>query len=518
MDSDRVVAISTCTEPIGYPKNPPFYPGEPYPEHVGRVPLGNEVNITYRIFRELMLDLNMDAKRFGTPDWNPLGEIIRPGQKILIKPNLVQHLHGTGGDYHAVVTHGSLIRCVLDYVGRALEGKGEITVGDAPLQSADFVQIIDRTGLQKVCDNAEKIWRIPVRLVDFRLWSVQLGSYDCIKKGDFLEGDAKGYVSVNLGKRSLLAPLGGQSDRFRVTNYNCFEMEMHHNTIVHEYLIPRTVLNADVIINLPKLKTHRKVGLTAALKNLVGINGHKDWLPHHRYGSVIEGGDEYKESSFLKRLQTYLSEKNDGDLSRKWNFVRHLMIRSIGRVNRYLASDPFLEGSWYGNDTLWRTVLDLNRLVLYADREGKMTNHRQRQYIAIVDAIIAGEGEGPMEPDARHCGILLGGSNPVCVDAVSATMVGFDYEKIPLISNGFKIKEWPLVDFKPDEIVSRSRDHRWQSLRVGNDPRHLSFTPPMGWVGQIECKERHRKHDKSEQNLNIFNTSEHSPSDTERNK
>jgi hypothetical protein len=265
-------------------------------------------------------------------------------------------------------------------------------------------------------------------------------------------------------------------------------MKKHHNTTVHEYLIPWTVLNADVFINLPKLKTHRKVGLTAALKNLVGINGHKDWLPHHRYGSIPEGGDEYKEPSVLKKLQTHFHEKKDKDFFSRWNFFYNFMIRAIGRVNQYVGSDPFLEGSWYGNNTLWRTVLDLNRIIRYSDREGKMTNHRQRQYIAIVDAIIAGEGEGPIEPDARHCGILLGGSNPVCVDAVSATMIGFDYEKIPLISNGFKIKDWPMVNFRPDEIELRSRDQRWQSLKVGNCPEHFGFVPPMGWVGQIEYR------------------------------
>ena len=32
--------------------------------------------------------------------------------------------------------------------------------------------------------------------------------------------------------------------------------------------------------SLPKLKTHKKAGITCALKNLIGINGNKEYLPH----------------------------------------------------------------------------------------------------------------------------------------------------------------------------------------------------------------------------------------------
>ena len=121
------------------------------------------------------------------------------------------------------------------------------------------------------------------------------------------------------------------------------------------------------------------------------------------------------------------------------NGLRRLAIRSLARLVRYTAADPYLEGSWYGNDTLWRTVLDLNRLLIYADREGKMTEVPQRRCLTIVDGIIAGEGEGPMEPDARPCGVLVGGENPAAVDVVLATMVGFGYKRIPLIARAFEV-------------------------------------------------------------------------------
>jgi uncharacterized protein (DUF362 family) len=489
MISSKIVAIASGQELIRYPVQTPFFPDEMYPELNGGVCVGKERNIAYGLLRQLMFSLGMDVEHFSTHDWNPLGEIIRPGQKILIKPNLVRHLHLGGGDYSAVVTHGSLVRCVLDYAALALKGKGEIVVGDAPIQSADWSRILERTGLREACDDVSKIWQIPVRLEDFRLWSVQLDENHQIIQRNTLGGDPKGYVGVDLGKRSLLAPLGSQSEKFRVTNYDCKEMSEHHNETKNEYLIPRTILESDVVINLPKLKTHRKVGLTACLKNIVGINGHKDWLPHHRCGSVKEGGDEYLNSSILKRVQNTLGEQMDGVPYSPSNAARRFIDRILARLIRHMAPDPFFEGSWYGNDTLWRTVLDLNRLLVYANREGKMTETCQRQCLTVVDAIVAGEGEGPMEPDPRPLGILVGGVNPVAVDSVLATMIGFDYRKIPLIAKGFEIKDWPIINFDPTNIEVRLQDDRCRSLRVGEPFREFNFKPPSGWIGHVESSQ-----------------------------
>jgi len=486
MISKKTVTIAFMGGSSSYPGELPFRPHEVYPELREHVPTGNERNAMYPLLRQLMQNLKMDIEHFSTPNWNPFGEIIRPGHKVLVKPNLVRHINLAGGDYQTVVTHGSLVRSVLDYVALALQGNGELTIGDAPVQSADFSKILERTGLQEVCDDVTKTWQIPVKLVDFRLSSLELDDNHRVIRSDALKGDLAGYLAVNLGKRSLLAPLGEQSEKFRVTNYDCREMKKHHNETRHEYLIPRTVLNADVVINLPKLKTHRKVGLTAALKNMVGINGHKDWLPHHRCGCVEEGGDEYLYASFLKRLQSRLGERIDQIPNCRSNFFRRMGIYVAGRMARLLADDPFEEGSWYGNDTIWRTVLDLNRLVLYADRRGKMSETPQRKCLTIVDAIIAGDGEGPMSPDSKPCGALVGGSNPVAVDAVLATLVGFDYRKIPIIKKGFEVKVWPIVEFGPGDIIVCSKNAELHSFKVGISGNKFCFKPASGWLHHIE--------------------------------
>ena len=132
MNIERIVGIVTAEKPWTYPRVPPFLPDEEYPELRARVQEGKERNAVYSLFRRLMHYLGMDKARFGTPEWNPFSEIVRPGQRVLIKPNLVRHLHLGGGDLSTVVTHASLVRCVLDYVALALGRSGEITIGDAP--------------------------------------------------------------------------------------------------------------------------------------------------------------------------------------------------------------------------------------------------------------------------------------------------------------------------------------------------------------------------------------------------
>ncbi|MDY6839795.1 MAG: DUF362 domain-containing protein [Thermodesulfobacteriota bacterium] len=490
MFTDQIVAIVAKSDNPNYPSLVPYRPDQAYPELKGRIPIAKGPNVIYDLFRKLAQELGMDIQHYSGPDWNPFGDVIKPGQKVLIKPNLVRHKHNRGGAFNSVVTHASLIRCVLDYVALALKGQGHITLGDAPLQGSDFSQLLKKTGLQEICNDVQSVWKLPVSIVDFRLRSVTLDESRRMISDHTLQGDIDGYCSCDLADRSMLTPLNQYSSLFRVTNYDVAEMQKHHNSTTHEYLLPRSVLDADVVLNIPKLKTHRKVGLTAALKNLVGINGHKDWLPHHRCGSPLEGGDEYLSPSFLKRCLTHQIEQMDKTPYSILNYLRRLSTRILSRLIKAFDYNAVLEGDWYGNDTLWRTVLDLNRLLIYADSRGNITKSPQRFCMTIVDAIVAGEGEGPLEPDARPCGILVGGINPVAVDTVLATMVGFDYTKIPLIERAYDIKDCPLINFTPEQIQVLTKVPEWHPLKIGEPFAGLRFNAPSGWLGKIESNIR----------------------------
>ncbi len=103
---------------LDYCYTPPFHPSKKYPEYTyGEY---NENNVVYDAVRNIFFMLGLDKNNFNTKDWNPLGDIIQPGNNVLIKPNFVKHT-GNPNDIRQMVTHGSIIRAVIDYVGIALK-------------------------------------------------------------------------------------------------------------------------------------------------------------------------------------------------------------------------------------------------------------------------------------------------------------------------------------------------------------------------------------------------------------
>jgi uncharacterized protein (DUF362 family) len=419
---------------------------------------------------------------------------ITPGSWVVVKPNLVIHSYGDDPEgLIAVLTHGSVLRAVLDYVIIALKGSGKITVGDAPLRSTDFEVAARRSGITDAVRfaGAETPATIDVELIDFRQYVVRCDAYGTVETRTELPGDPAGYLAVDLGASSALVPLDKHFVRYRAPDYDRRETVKHQNPSRHEYLITGSALKPDTFIAVPKMKTHKRAGLTACLKLLVGINGEKSWVPHNRAGSVSEGGDEYPEYNRIRSLKSRLRE-----LQITNPFLWRLIYRTAqllpsgsggqsGFESDYAhhASKSIAFGCWHGNDTIWRPILDLNRILLFADDSGTLCDTPQRKYFALVDGIISGEGEGPLVPTARQCGLLLAGDSAVAIDTVIARLMGFDPGKIPQLSEAWKLKDYPLCDF--DAIHIRSNEARWEELLDGDD-RGLQFEPSSGWKGHIE--------------------------------
>jgi uncharacterized protein (DUF362 family) len=466
---------------------PPFNPAENYPEYPFEGQLSQSQNHIYDMVRNLFYICGFDLARHGKPDWNPLGEIIAPGDKVLLKPNLVRHFHPYKWDVLSVVTHGSIVRAVLDYVYIALQGKGEVVIGDSPIQSCDFSRVKELTGLSEV----EKFYadkKIMVNVVDFRLIGTvtnESSGHQNVLKKKWLAGDPTGYKRVNIGLQSMLEPVSDSPQKFRVTCYDPSEMLLHHKQGLHEYIIPNTVLKSDVIINLPKMKTHHKAGVTGALKNIVGINSSKDWLPHHRIGSKQENGDEYFNKSYWKKIHSWINDKREISGSPAFKKITFPVEYVFYRLAKSLAKDKFFEGSWWGNNTIWRTILDLNRIMLYADKNGNLTDSVQRKVFSLIDGIMAGEGDGPLAPTPKKCGLLLCGFNSVAVDTVISQLMSFDFKKIPQINNAYGISDYPLVKFSPGEIEIGMPDNASALLDAIPDSYCFKFTPSRGWRGYL---------------------------------
>ena len=132
--------------------------------------------------------------------------LIRPGDRVFVKVN---HLPPPSSPERAIVTHPIFVEAVLDLLK---ETGASITVGD-DIQSSD-VDGFHISGYRAMCERAG------VKLVNFK---------------------QSGFVEVRCNGHRLEA--------------------------VH---LAKPVVEADVIINLPKLKTHSLTLLTGGVKNLYG--------------------------------------------------------------------------------------------------------------------------------------------------------------------------------------------------------------------------------------------------------
>jgi uncharacterized protein (DUF362 family) len=159
-------------------------------------------------------------------------------------------------------------------------------------------------------------------------------------------------------------------------------------TDLHELWLPNPVLDADVVVSMPKMKTHHWAQVTLSLKNLFGT------LPGRVYGWP----------------------KN----------ILH----------------------WEGIE---RSILDIAGAV--------------RPSYAIVDGIVGMEGNGPISGEPVAPGVLLFADDPVTADAIGATLMGFDPDRIAYVAEAGRF------------LGQSDRDH---ILQRGEDPDAFvtAFVPP----------------------------------------
>lgn len=416
---------------------------------------------------------------------------VQSGQRVVLKPNWVkEHDERRPGPnaWEHVVTHPSVIEAVARWAASHLQDTGAITICDAPQTDSSFATLRQYCQFDALIARCRKAFPgVQFDVLDLRPeeWSVVDG---VTVKRTPLPGDPLGSTRVRLDSASEFVGFHGQG-RLYGASYDMAETNEHHSGERHDYLLCRTPMDADVFINLPKLKTHKKVGVTCALKNLVGINANKNWLPHHTEGAPEQGGDQFPAATLKARLEhSWMGTakrwlKNRPGLSRLFVPAKKVGRLVFGDTQRVVRS-----GNWHGNDTCWRMVLDLNKCLFSLDGAGQ----RRRtpiKYLAVVDGIIAGEGNGPMSPDAKPCGVVLAGTHPVAVDCVAATLMGFDWQKLRLLRESFHIRELNFVPFPANELRAISNHAAWNGTLEQLDDV-FEFRPHFGWIGAIENRPR----------------------------
>jgi uncharacterized protein (DUF362 family) len=220
-----------------------------------------------------------------------MSRFIRPGQTVLIKPNLTVYYSAEEGCTTDPLVVGALIELARE------AGAARVQVAES---SGEFLSSIECMRVTGVAAIAEKHG---AELID-------LGSDEVPNRT----------VSIPQGEVLKSAPL------------------------------PAPLLDADVIIDVPKAKNHHIEPITGALKNWVGVVNQK-WRMHHH-------GDEEHITRFMDIM------------------------------------------------TVTRPAL------------------------CVVDALIAGEGDGPIANLPRWCGCILASTDPVATDVTIARLLGRDWTKL----------------------------------------------------------------------------------------
>lgn len=172
-------------------------------------------NVT--VYKESSYQGNLtDTIRRGIGNYEHIVRKIKGG-RVVLKPNLVDHYPG-----RPLNTHPAMMAAAIAAFRQL--GAQEVIVAEGPGHNRDMEMILEQTGFDDVLKDEK------VRFVDLNIDSIS---------------------PVSL-----------------VSNY----------TGLSKLFFPHTILGADLVVSMPKLKTHHWAGVTLSLKNLFGA------IPGIKYG------------------------------------------------------------------------------------------------------------------------------------------------------------------------------------------------------------------------------------------
>jgi uncharacterized protein (DUF362 family) len=334
----------------------------------------------------------VDGLRLGSSS-NPLDDLINGGDTVLIETNWV--------DFGpAVYTRPEVVRPLIDMAISA--GATEIYIGDGgenvPL-TENVISSANYSDMVSVL--ASRHPEITIEIVNLN--SLSYG-WHWINMSDNSSFAGSGYSHHDLG--------AGGGTLFENKYYQTSDNQSVNpgGYTLGWYAVNDRILDADVIINVPKMKTHQIMIATMSIKNLVGC-------------TLASTYDE-EISDPQKRIPHYHTD-----------------------LGQY----------YFDNDIFWRAIQDVNKIILYADKEGVLQSTQQRRYLNVVDGIQAMErsqhheyGGGGLPYD-RH--VILAGVDPAAVDAVGCRIMGYKYNIIPSIANADSDLIHPIGINDPDKIV-----------------------------------------------------------------
>lgn len=187
-----------------------------------------------------------------------------------------------------------------------------VLIANAPVQGARCDRVVRASFKQKASNLSEK-YNIPLCIKYFRRVTFNPRSNNFTLERNPL----KDYIIFEFGKESYLETITTNKLRFRVTYYDPDRLSESLGLGEHKYCIAKDVFYADVVLTMPKVKTHQRNGLTNSLKILVVINGDKDYPPHHRKGGNSYNGDWYPGKNILHALSEQVLGKANMNRGKK---------------------------------------------------------------------------------------------------------------------------------------------------------------------------------------------------------
>lgn len=478
-----------------YPKNAPYHPSEKFPEYPFGENISSSPNYVYSCLRQLFFELGLDLENFGKAEWNPLGFLIEPGMTVVLKPNFVRSRHFEKKDPFSIITHPSVLRAIADYVWIALKGKGNIIISDAPQYDCNWQELLELTKL----DEVERFFNLQrensLQILDLRKYWSRGKHFPSMRIP--LDGDPEGAVSANLGNESAVKDINDPKRLYGAV-YHRQELIDNHTGEKQVYELAGTIMKADAVISVPKLKTHKKVGVTMNIKGLVGINTNKNLIVHYSLGNKSEGGDQYPPNHFTPMEERLIKTE-------RWMYDTFLAKQSVPLeyIHRsiYWLHGKFIKplgikvekekrlldvGNWYGNDSAWRMGVDLLKLILFADKEGHLHKKPQRRLFSIIDGIIGGDNKGPLDPDPNYSGVLIASESFLAADIVGARLMGFDPLKIKTFSHLLEETNWNYGLKKLSDVKVLSSDEKINKCLEDKTDKFFDYRPYPGWIGHIE--------------------------------
>jgi len=220
--------------------------------------------------------------------------VIRPADTVLIKPNLIRPSPSGSG----IITDARVTEAVVELV---LEhGPKRVIIGEGSSVGYDFPGQVDSLTAMEVSGTAEVARKFGLQMID-------------------------------------------------LNHDEVVQVEAPDAYVMHTFGVARTALEADVIIDLPVIKTHARTGITCGLKNMKGVLPGKEKKRTHQLG-------------------------------------------------------------------LDRGIVDLNRVM--------------KPHLTVVDGIVGRAGTHTRDADRVALNCIVAGTDVVAVDAICATVMGFDVEDI----------------------------------------------------------------------------------------